>query len=144
MFGNGKQKDLRNRAEDMAGEAAEGLQDLGRSARAGADEVKKQAVNLLNEAADSIRREARQRGASKDVRGGVDDVARGLERAAHYLRRRSYEDMGEDVTKSVRRNPWRMMAIIFVAGIVLGMILRGDNERVEYRVIRNNYPGGPV
>jgi len=108
MFGNGKQKELRYRAEEIASEAAEGLDDLRRNARAGAEDVKKQAVNLLHQAADSIRREARQRGASKDMRQSADDVARGLEKAAHYLRRHSFEDMGEDVTKSVRRNPWRL------------------------------------
>ncbi|MFO7322739.1 MAG: hypothetical protein DIU68_013495 [Chloroflexota bacterium] len=141
MFGNGKQKELRYRAEEIASEAAEGLDDLRRNARAGAEDVKKQAVNLLHQAADSIRREARQRGASKDMRQSADDVARGLEKAAHYLRRHSFEDMGEDVTKSVRRNPWRMMLFVFIAGVVLGLILRGDSGRVEYRVIRNNYPG---
>jgi ElaB/YqjD/DUF883 family membrane-anchored ribosome-binding protein len=141
MFGNGKQKDLQARAEDIAADAADSLRDLGRNAHSSADDVKKQAVRLLNEAADSIRHEARQRGASKDVRGGADDVARGLERAAHYLKRNSYEDMGEDMTKSVQRNPWRMLGIIFVVGVIVGLILRGDNEKVEYRVIRNNYPG---
>jgi len=141
MFGNGKQKDVQNRAEDIAAEAADNLRDLGRNARSSAEDVKKQSVRLLNEAADTIRREARERGASKDVRGSADDVAKGLERAAHYLKRHSYEDMSEDVTKTVQRNPWRIMAILFVVGVIVGLVLRGDNDKVEYRVIRNNYPG---
>jgi ElaB/YqjD/DUF883 family membrane-anchored ribosome-binding protein len=141
MFGNGKPKDVQDRAEEIASEAADNLRDLGRNARSSADDVKKQAVRLLNEAADTIRHEARERGASKDMRGGADDVAKSLEKAAHYLKRHSYEDMGEDVTKSVQRNPWRTLAVVFVVGVIAGLILRGDNERVEYRVIRNDYPG---
>ena len=141
MFGNGKHRDAQDRAEDIAAEAADSLRDLGRNARSSAEEVKKQSVRLLKEAAVTIRREARERGASKDVRGSADDVAKGLERAAHYLKRNSYEDMTEDVTKSVQRNPWRTMAILFVIGVIVGLVLRGDNEKVEYRVIRNNYPG---
>lgn len=141
MFGNGKQKDMQARAEDIANEAADNLRDLGRNARSSADDVKKEAVRLLNNAADTIRHEARERGASKDVRGGADDVAKSLERAAHYLKRHSFEDMGDDVSKSVQKNPWRTAAILFVVGVVVGLILRGDNEKVEYRVIRNNYPG---
>ena len=141
MFGNGKHKDVQDRAEEIANEAADNLRDLGRNARSSADDVKKQSVRLLNEAADTIRREARERGAGKDVRGGADDVAKSLERAAHYLKRHSYEDMSEDVTKRVQNNPWRIMAILFVVGVIVGLVLRGDNEKVEYRVIRNNYPG---
>lgn len=141
MFGNGKQKDLQSRAEDIAADAADSLRDLSRNAQSSATDVKKQAVRLLNEAADTIRHEARERGASKDIRNSADDVARGLERAAHYLKRHSFDDMGEDVTKSVQRNPWRTMAILFVIGVIVGLILRGDNEKVEYRVIRNNYTG---
>ena len=141
MFGNGKQKDLQSRAEDIAADAADSLRDLSRNAQSSATDVKKQAERLLNEAADPIRHEARERGASKDIRNSADDVARGLERAAHYLKRHSFDDMGEDVTKSVQRNPWRTMAILFVIGVIVGLILRGDNEKVEYRVIRNNYTG---
>jgi ElaB/YqjD/DUF883 family membrane-anchored ribosome-binding protein len=141
MFGNGKQKDMQARAEEIAAEAADSVRDLGRNARSTADDVKKEAVRLLNNAADTIRHEARERGASRDVRGGADDVAKSLERAAHYLKRHSFEDMGEDVTRSVQRNPWRIMAILFVLGVIVGLVLRGDNEKVEYRVIRNNYPG---
>jgi ElaB/YqjD/DUF883 family membrane-anchored ribosome-binding protein len=140
MFGNGKQKDMQSRAEDIAADAADSLRDLGRSAQSSASDVKKQAVKLLNDAADTIRHEARGRGASKDIVSGADDVARGLERAAHYLKRHSFDDMGEDVTRTVQRNPWRTMAILFVVGVVVGMMLRGGNERVEYRVIRNDYP----
>ena len=140
MFGNGKKKDVQGRAEDIAVEAADSLRDLGRNARSSADDVKKQAVRLLNEAADTIRRESRERGASKELRGGADDVAKGLERAAHYLKRNTFDDMGEDVAKTVQRNPWRTMAILFVIGVIVGLVLRGDNEKVEYRVIRNNYP----
>src|SRR5688500_15138830 len=140
MFGNGKGSDLEHRAEQIRSEAESGLRELSRNARSTGEDVKKEAIKLLNNAADLIRREARQTNASKEVRGGADDVARGLEKAAHYLKKNSFEDMGEDMTKSVQRNPWRTIGIIFVVGIIIGMMLRGDDERVEYRVVRDHYP----
>lgn len=128
MFGSSKNNDLQDRAEQIANDAADGLRDLGRSARGTADDVKKDAVKLLNNAADTIRKEARRAGASRDVRGGADDVARGLEHAAHYLKRHSFDDIGDDVTKTVAHNPWRMLGIIFVVGVIVGLILRGDDS----------------
>lgn len=128
MFGNGKGNEFQERAEQIQSDVADNLRDLSRNARGTADEVKKEAVKLLHAAADTIRREARERATSKDVRSSADDVARGLEHAAHYLKRNSFEDMGEDVEKSVKSNPWRTMAIIFVVGIVVGIMLRGDGQ----------------
>jgi ElaB/YqjD/DUF883 family membrane-anchored ribosome-binding protein len=133
MSGNGKHTDIQGRAEDIASEAADSLRDLGRNARGTAEDVKKQAVKLLNTAADTIRKESRQAGAKGEVRDSVDNIASGLEHAAHYLRKHSYEDMSEDMTKSVQRNPWRTVAIIFVVGIIIGMMLRGENtEEYQY------------
>jgi len=129
MTGNGKHDDIQDRAEKIASDAAESLHDLGRDARGTAEEVKKQAVKLLNNAADAIRREARQAGAKGEIRDSVDGVASGLEHAAHYLKKNSYEDMGEDVAKTVRKNPLRTLAIIFVVGVIIGMMLRGDDDR---------------
>lgn len=132
MFGNGKHDDIQSRAEEIASDAADSLRDLGRSARGTAEDVKKEAIKLLNNAADAIRKEARKAGAKGEVRDSVDNIASGLENAAHYLKRHSYEDMSKDVTKSVRRNPWRAITIVFVVGIFIGMMLRGDDDRYEY------------
>lgn len=133
MFGNGKRhNDIQDRAEQIASEAIDSLRDVsrdvGRDARGRAEDVKKDAVKLLHNAADSIRHEARRSGANREVRESVDSVARGLEHAAHYLKRHSYEDMGKDMTRGVQANPWRTMAIIFVVGVLLGLMLRGDDN----------------
>jgi ElaB/YqjD/DUF883 family membrane-anchored ribosome-binding protein len=128
MFGNGKNHDVQDRAEQIRSEAEDSLHDLSRNARQSAEDVKKEAVRLLNNAADTIRRESRERGASHDVRDSADEVAHGLERAAHYLKRNSYEDIGQDVSKTVQRNPWRTVGIIFVVGVIIGLMLRGGDE----------------
>jgi ElaB/YqjD/DUF883 family membrane-anchored ribosome-binding protein len=132
MFGSRKNDDMQDKADQIANDAADSLRELGRTARGTADDVKKEAVKILNAAADTIRKEARNAGASHEVRGGADDVALGLERAAHYLKRNSFEDMGDDVASSVKRNPWRSIGMIFVVGLVIGMLLRGgDDEGVR-------------
>lgn len=137
MFGNRKNDDMQDRAEQIANDAADSLRELGRTARGTADDVKKEAVKLLNTAAETIRKEARHAGASHEIRGGADDIAQGLERAAHYLKRNSFEDMGDDMASEVRRNPWRAVGMVFVVGLVIGMLLRGGDDEAERS--RNGY-----
>ena len=127
MFGNHKKDDVNEQAERIADEAAQNLREMGRGAREHAEDVKTEAVRLLNDAADAIRKEARKAGARGELRGGADDVAHGLERAAHYLKHNSFEDMGADVTRSAKANPWRVAAIVFFVGLVIGLLMRGDD-----------------
>jgi ElaB/YqjD/DUF883 family membrane-anchored ribosome-binding protein len=134
MFGNHKNHDLQDRAEQIANEAAESLRDLGRGSGERAEDVRKEAAKLLYSAADSIRHEARRAKARKEVRHGADNVARNLERTAHYLKKHDIGDMSEDLTDEVKSNPWRTLAIVFVLGLIIGMIMRGNNEAAaEYR-----------
>lgn len=130
MFGNGKQKEqaLEERAEKIASEATESLRELKRTARVHADDVRKDAVKLLNSAAERIRHEAHEAKASEEVRSSADKVAKGLEKAAVYLRRHSLEDVGDDMTVAVKRRPWRNMAIVFGAGLLIGLALRGGDR----------------
>lgn len=130
MFGNGKRTDqtLEQRAEKIASEASESLRELKRSARVHADDVRKEAVKLLNSAAEKIRHEAHEEGTSEDVRVNADKIARGLEKASVYLRRHSLEDVGDDMTVAVKRNPWRNLAIAFGVGFFVGMLLRGGEH----------------
>lgn len=128
MVGRSKDMDIQDKAEQLASEAADSLREIGRGARDQADDVKKDAVRLLNDAADTIRKEARARG-SKQVKGGADDVAKSLEQAAHYLKRHSFEDMGEDVVETVKSNPWKTLGIIFVVGLIIGLIMRGGDDK---------------
>jgi hypothetical protein len=124
MANNGHKK-----LEAFKDEAAQELREFGREVRHKANSAKKDVVGKLYDAAEGIRREVRESKASKDARRSADNVARGLEKAAHYINRHSFEDMGEDVEKLVRRPPVRIVLIALVVGVVLGLILR--NSKVQ-------------
>ena len=114
--------------DELREDANRELREFGREVRQKADEAKKEVVERLFEAADTIRRETREAKANKDAEQAADNVAKGLEKAAHYLKRRSYEDMGDDVERVVKRRPMRAVGMALVAGIVIGLILRGSSR----------------
>ena len=114
--------------DELREDANRELREFGREVRQKADEAKKEVVERLFEAADTIRRETREAKANKDAEQAADNVAKGLEKAAHYLKRRSYEDMGDDVERVVKRRPMRAVGMALVAGIVIGLILRGGSR----------------
>ncbi|MCS7072658.1 MAG: hypothetical protein NZM00_14220 [Anaerolinea sp.] len=113
--------------EDLAAEAVKDVRELGRQLRQRADEAKKEAVKALHAAADTIRREARDKGLEGDVLKGAHDAAHHLERAATYLKRSSFEDIGEDaahaVKKTVRRNTFPVLVVVLFVGILIGLLL---------------------
>ena len=114
--------------EELTEDAARELREFGRQVRHKANDVKKDVVGRLYEAAETIRREAREGGSNKEAEAAADNVARGLERTAHYLSRHSVEDMGEDVERAVKRSPMRALGIAFVVGLVVGLLLRGSDR----------------
>lgn len=134
MFRIKRNDTFQDKAEDILEDAGKSLNEFGREARHKADGAKKDMVKTLYSAAHTIRKEARDAHVSKDVRGHADSVAKNFERAAHYLNKRSYTDIGDDVTEGVKANPWRTLAIIFVVGLIIGLILRGDDaqQRATY------------
>lgn len=115
--------------EELAADASKSLKELGREARKRADDAKSQAVKGLHEAADRLRREAREKGAEGEALDKIDETASGLERAATYLKRHSYESIGQDVEKKVKQNPLPLFAVIFFVGIIAGLMLRGGGDR---------------
>jgi ElaB/YqjD/DUF883 family membrane-anchored ribosome-binding protein len=118
-------------AKQAADEATKRWNELGKQARKRADEAKKEAVKGLNSVADTLRKETREAGASPEVSENIDQLAQGLESAASYLRKHSYEDMGEDVKRVVRRSPFRTLTIIFIVGLVIGLLMRGSGQTHE-------------
>jgi ElaB/YqjD/DUF883 family membrane-anchored ribosome-binding protein len=118
-----------SRVENVTDEAAQELREFGRQVRGKADEAKKDVVSKLYEAAKTIRRETREAKPGKDAEQAADNVARGLEKAAHYLNRHSYDDMGDDVERAVKRNPMRALVVMLVVGVIIGLILRGGGDR---------------
>lgn len=124
MAKNGQADDMQEVAEDIQRE----LRELQRQLRGRANDVRKEVVRQLNAGADTIRKEARQSSAGNEAKQSADEIARGLEKAASYLNSRSVEDMGEEAVRVVRRNPMRAVIIAFVVGLLMGIMMKGDNR----------------
>lgn len=141
VFKTKRSDTLTDKAEDLIQDAGKSLSELGREAQGRAKDVKKDMVKTLHTAAHTMRKEARDAGASKDVRRQVDSVAKSFDRAAHYLNKHSYEDIGEDVVSGVRSNPWRLLAVIFVIGLVIGLLMRDNGGQDDRNQMDFNYNG---
>ncbi len=113
-------------AREQAEKARAELQDFSREIRQRANDARKEVVKQLHTAAETIRKEARDNKGNDDMKNAADNLANGLEKAANYLNSRNVEDMGEEVVKVVRRNPTRVMMILFIVGVIVGVFLRRD------------------
>jgi ElaB/YqjD/DUF883 family membrane-anchored ribosome-binding protein len=116
------------KAEDLAKEAAQELQELRRELRKRAEDVRKETVKQLNKAAETIRKEAHEAAIEDEFKDSADNIAKGLEKAASYLNSRTVDDMGEDASRVVRKNPLRAVIISLIVGVLLGMMMRGDKD----------------
>ena len=112
--------------EETVDQAKLELTELGRELRERADEVRVEVVKQLQTAAETIRKEAKERKAKGEVRDAADNLAKGLEKTANYLNSRDVDNLGEDATRIIRRNPWRFIAFIFAVGIAIGIFFRRD------------------
>ncbi len=121
-----------NGAEHVAEEVSKNANEFAREVRHNADEAKTNMVKTLYDAAKSMRREARDAGAADEVLDRVDDVAKGFEKAAGYLKKHSYEDMGEGAVKTVRTYPMQTLAIVLIIGVIIGLLLRGDSKSHQH------------
>ncbi|MBL8118103.1 MAG: hypothetical protein J0L63_07420 [Anaerolineae bacterium] len=104
------------------------LGELGRELRQRANDIRKEAVKQLNHAAESIRREAREDMDDESAQKTADEVAKGLEKAAHYLNTNSVEQMGQEATRIVKKNPVPSLLVILGIGILIGLLLRGGKK----------------
>jgi ElaB/YqjD/DUF883 family membrane-anchored ribosome-binding protein len=118
-----------NGTGDRVQEVSKEISELGRELRQKADDIRKETVKQLHSAAESIRKEAREASDSSEAHKAADEIAKGLERAAHFLNNRSVEQMGVEATRVVRRNPMRVMFVTFVVGLMLGMMMRGGDRK---------------
>lgn len=122
---NGTGEKLQDAAQDVAKE----LGELGRELRQRANSVRKEAVKQLNHAAESIRRETRDTTDDTDAHKTADEVAKGLEKAAHYLNTNSVEQMGTEATKVVRQNPISALLVALGIGMIIGLLLNSGNKK---------------
>ena len=121
---NGTDEKVHEAAQDVSKE----LRELGRELQKRADGVRKEAAKQLNTAAETIRKEVRQVDAGEEAMQSADELAKGLEKAASYLNSKSVEQMGGDATRVVQRYPLRAVFVTFIVGLLLGMMMRGDNK----------------
>lgn len=117
------------KVQDTARDVAKELSELGRELRQRANSVRKEAVKQLNHAADSIRKESREATDDKDAHATADEVAKGLEKAAHYLNTNSVEQMGSEATKVVRQNPISALLVALGVGMVIGLLLNSGSKK---------------
>ena len=117
------------KVQDAARDVAQELSEFAREFRQRANSVRKEAVKQLNHAAESIRREARDNTDDKKAHETADEVAKGLEKAAHYLNTNSVEQMGNEATKVVRQNPIPALLVALGIGMVIGLILNSGNKK---------------
>ena len=126
---NGTGEKIQDAAQDIAKDVSKELGELGRELRQQANSVRKEAVKQLNHAAESIRKEARDTTDDKTAHQTADEVAKGLEKAAHYLNTNSVEQMGTEATKAVRQNPISAILVALGIGMVIGLLLNSGNKK---------------
>ena len=121
---NGTDEKVQEVAQDVSKE----LRELGRELRGRANDVRKEAAKSLNNVASTIRKEVREAGAGDEAKQSADELAKGLEKAASFLNSKSVEDMGGDATRVVQRYPLRAVFITFIVGLLIGIVMRGDDK----------------
>jgi ElaB/YqjD/DUF883 family membrane-anchored ribosome-binding protein len=125
-----------DRLEKLADDAARGVGEFGREARKRTEDLKNDLAGQLFQAASTLRKEARAAKAGDDAIRTADKMSKNLEKAGTYLRRHSLDDMGDEATRAVRRNPWRIVLIALAIGVILGVLLRGDDKQYSNGVYR--------
>ena len=98
-----------------------------RAMRESAYTVKEAASDSLLTAAESIRREA-LKGGNEEIIRQAHTLARSMEKAALYLDSRTFEQIGQDATEVVKDNPWQSIGIVFIIGLVLGLLLNSGRD----------------
>lgn len=121
---NGTDEKVQEAAQDVSKE----LRELGRELRGRANDVRKEAAKSLNNVATTIRKEVREAGAGDEAKQSADELAKGLEKAAAFLNNKSVEDMGGDATRVVQRYPLRAVFVTFIVGLLIGIVMRGDDK----------------
>ncbi len=118
-----------DKVQDMAQDVSKELREFGREVRKRADDVRKEAAKQLNTAATSIRREVREAKIEGETQQRADELAKGLEKAAHYLNSKSVDQMSGDATRVVQRYPMRAVIVTFVVGLLFGIMMRGNDNK---------------
>ncbi len=117
------------KVEDAARDVSKDLGEIARELRQKANDVRKEAVKQLNHAAETIRREAHDKTEDASAHKSADEVAKGLEKAAHYLNNNSVEQMEKEARRVVRKNPFPSVLVALGIGMVIGLLLNSGNKK---------------
>ena len=100
--------------------------DFKREAYQKAEEARKETAKQLNHVAETIRKEVREGKADAEAVKRADEIAGRLEKTANYLNYHSVDQMGEEATRIVTRNPWRAVVVALIVGLFIGLLMRGS------------------
>lgn len=105
-------------SEDKFKDMREGLRDR-------ADHFRVDIVKQVRNMVTRIRTEMdKTDDMDEDDREKAEEMLQGLEKAANYLEEHDIDDLSEEATESVRRSPWKALAIAFVVGVLFGWITK--------------------
>ncbi|MEP7290078.1 MAG: DUF883 C-terminal domain-containing protein, partial [Chloroflexota bacterium] len=120
-----------SKAKETAGQvstdAAASANEARRAMRETAYTVKESASDSLLSAAEGIRREALKGGNEEAIRQ-AQMLSRGMEKAALYLDSHTFDQISQDATEVVKENPWQSVGVVFIVGLLLGMIFGGGRD----------------
>ncbi len=117
----------RETVTQVGADAARAAADTRRAMRENAYTAKEKASDSLLTAAETLRREA-LKGSSDEMIRQSQQLARGMEKAALYLDSHTLDQMGEDASEVVRENVWQSIGIVFILGLLLGLLLGGSRH----------------
>jgi len=99
---------------DALGDA---IRDTAAAAKRNAEHVLDQAVDALDDVAESIRSDERVRKVSRRARRAVDDGRR-------YIEGNDLDDMASDVIDAVRRHPGKALLALAAVGLLFSQMMR--------------------
>lgn len=113
--------------EKIARDARDTLAALSKSFNKQANVAREKIVAQLQDAEQRIRQEIDKNKLDEDARAQVDTALNRLNEVKNYLEKHTVEQIEEHATTAVRQNVWRNLIIAFVFGLVLGLLLRGQD-----------------
>ena len=118
---------VQNVAKEVSAEAAKAMSDTRRAMRDSATMAKEKASDSLLSAADTIRNEALKH-ESEELQRQAQTLARGMEKTALYLDSRTLDQMSSDATEVVKQNIWQTLGIVFMLGLLMGLLFGGRDD----------------
>jgi ElaB/YqjD/DUF883 family membrane-anchored ribosome-binding protein len=114
-------------ANQVSAEAAKAISEARHAMRESATIAKEKASDSLLSAADAIRNEAIKH-ENEELQHQAQTLARGMEKTALYLDSRTLDQMSSDATEVVKQNIWQTLGVVFLLGLLLGLVFGGGRD----------------